>query len=52
MLKAAATPFPQNGENIIQQTMRVYMLNEKSDIHGSKYIDYTWNGKSYSCDSY
>ncbi|MFQ9516745.1 MAG: hypothetical protein ACLRZ9_13100 [Eubacterium sp.] len=52
MLKAAATPLPQNGENIIQQTMRVYMLNDKSDIHGSKYIDYTWNGKQYSCDSY
>ena len=54
MVKAAATPMPPTGENVVQQAMRGYTLNER-DVwqgHGLKFYEYEWNGKEYSCDSY
>ena len=52
MLKVAATPFPKNtGENVFQYAMRGYTLNQEWN-HGMRFVNYEWNGNSYSCDSY
>lgn len=52
IVKAAATPLPPSGENIVQMALRGYTLNEQEVQHGLKYYEYTWMGREYSCDSY
>lgn len=51
MLKAAATPLPDTGENILQKALRCYTLNAEWN-HGMTFQQYEWKGEQLSCDSY
>lgn len=54
MMKAAATPAPPSGENILQQAMRVYILNN-ADVqsrYGIRFYEYEWLGSNYTAGSY
>lgn len=51
MLKAASTPLPETGENILQKAMRCYTLNAEWN-HGMTFQQYTWKGELLYCDSY
>lgn len=51
MLKAASTPLPETGENVLQKAMRCYTLNAEWN-HGMTFQQYNWKGESLSCDSY